>query len=50
MAIVSASSWFPISAVTPSYLALGEQMRVSHLMGTACVIAGIILVAPETKA
>jgi drug/metabolite transporter (DMT)-like permease len=40
----------PISAVTLSYLALGEPMRVSHLIGAACVIAGIILVARETEA
>jgi drug/metabolite transporter (DMT)-like permease len=39
----------PISAVTLSYLVLGEPMRVSHLVGTACVIAGIILVARESK-
>lgn len=37
----------PISAVTLSYLVLGERFHVSHLVGAACVIAGIVLVARE---
>lgn len=40
----------PISAVGLSYLVLGEQVRLSHLVGAACVIAGIVLVARETEA
>jgi drug/metabolite transporter (DMT)-like permease len=40
----------PISAVTLSYLVLGEPIRPSHLMGAACVVAGIVLVARETEA
>jgi drug/metabolite transporter (DMT)-like permease len=37
----------PVSAVTLSYLVLGERFLISHLVGAACVIAGIVLVARE---
>jgi drug/metabolite transporter (DMT)-like permease len=37
----------PVSAVTLSYLVLGERVLASHLVGAACVIAGIVLVARE---
>jgi drug/metabolite transporter (DMT)-like permease len=40
----------PISAVTLSYLVLGEPIRAAHLVGAACVVAGIVLVAREREA
>lgn len=40
----------PISAVTLSYLVLGEPIRVAHLVGAACVVAGIVLVARASEA
>ncbi len=35
----------PVSAVLLSYLALGEPFRWAHLVGGACVIGGIVLLA-----
>jgi drug/metabolite transporter (DMT)-like permease len=35
----------PVSAVVLSYLLLGERFRLSHLIGIACVLSGILLVS-----
>ncbi len=40
----------PVSAVTLSYLILGERVLWSHLVGAGCVIVGIVLVAREGQA
>jgi drug/metabolite transporter (DMT)-like permease len=40
----------PVSAVTLAYLILGERALWSHLVGAACVIVGIVLVAREGEA
>jgi drug/metabolite transporter (DMT)-like permease len=37
----------PVSAVTLSYVLLGERFLWSHLLGGLCVLAGILLVARE---
>ena len=39
------SGVLPISAVALSYVVLGERFAWSHVLGAACVIAGILLLA-----
>ena len=37
----------PLSAVSQSYAVLGEAFAWSHVLGAACVIGGIVLLARE---